>query len=145
MCVKVVLIAMNYAISCCLCSNGDTGQRCTGSPFSWFMSLINKRRRWQTRQRRNSTLYVAYICVCVCVCVCVCLRISNLISSETFLLHKKETIRLWYDISSYSCKFYLLILIRRFRRIAESEFFLRHVNSSVCPHGRVRLTLNAFL
>jgi len=82
--------------------------------------------------------------MCVCVCVCVCVRIFKLISSEKFMLRKKGTIKLRYDISSYSCKFYHLILIRRFRRIVKSYYFLRHVYSSNCPHGKTQIPLNAF-
>ena len=107
---------MKYAISCCHYSSGATVQRCTGFPVSWFMSLISKRRRWQTQQTWNSTL-------CVCTCVCVCVWISNLISSESFILREKGTVTLWYDISSYSRKFYLLIIIRLLRRIRKASIF----------------------
>ena len=61
--------------------------------------------------------------VCVRVCVCVCVWISNLISSESFILREKGTVTLWYDISSYSRKFYLLIIIRLLRRIRKASIF----------------------
>ena len=36
------------------------------------------------------------------------------------------------------------VIFRRFRKIAKSDYELRHVRSPVCPHGTTRLPLDGF-